>query len=643
MTKTAIKENRIRDISLILKDFLKVIKVVSIYPVDNPLPQSMKRSFAERLVSLVEQYGQIAISVQKDSLLFENEVVFQTRLKEENLAGVFFEAGITDFTFQDGLEIDDVYKLLEVVKDYNNSPQSSQDLAAQLWEAEINRFTFSTLEDISLSEYDGNFNLQEYMQAYSLGDPDKSQFATDQIENYQSIFNLEQETNEENLDDSSDIDIDSGGHIPTGPSERAQFYAIAQGEPSGTASEAEGIDSISLPSDGSSRGMDSGDIPAGAVSLTNTALILNEELKLSHEEEENVGSLVGGDAEFDLYESTTETLKEMLLQEVEMNGFYETVTICVRVLTEFLQAGKLIEATHILHFLRELEGKIRGDKPLWAERLKDACVTAGSRDRLKALSEGLNNHPDISGDEVEQYLDNFGWEALSGITDLLGELDHHLHSETLCRYLATKGRNHPDMVAKGIYDKRCSVVCNSIGILAQIGDDVSLNYLKHALKHDKREVRLELVTALKKCSNDKALELLSQAAMDSDREIRTEAVNSIVARRSSAAFETITTLINGEDFISWERGDQETLLTAFSMLGGEMAVGYLSRLILKYNPFRNPTLAFYRRAAFDALSYNRSEKGERLLVKLASSRRPDIRRQASIALHRRREIMFGGE
>ncbi|MFQ5453810.1 MAG: hypothetical protein ACE5D6_06450, partial [Candidatus Zixiibacteriota bacterium] len=83
-----------QDISLILKDLLKVIKVVSMYPEDNPLPQSLKRSFAEKLESIVEDYGKIIIEVKKDNLLYNKEVVYRDRSNEENLAGIFFETGM---------------------------------------------------------------------------------------------------------------------------------------------------------------------------------------------------------------------------------------------------------------------------------------------------------------------------------------------------------------------------------------------------------------------------------------------------------------------------------------------------------------------------------------------------------------------
>jgi HEAT repeat protein len=274
--------------------------------------------------------------------------------------------------------------------------------------------------------------------------------------------------------------------------------------------------------------------------------------------------------------------------------------------------------------------------------LKDACLTIGSRDRLKVLAESLNCHPDIGNIELKQYLDNFGWEALSGITDLLGQFDHRRHREALCDYLTLKGRTHPDIVAKGIYDKRWYVVRNSVSVLARIGDDTSLKFLNEAVRHQEPRVRKEIAIALRDSPNVKALEILGKLALDQDPDIRREAINTLVARRGQAAFDTVVATINDDRFPEVDHNDQTELLRAFSRLGGDAAVGYLGRLILKYNPLRNKTCAFYRRAAFEALSYNRSERAEKLLVKLASNWRSDIRRQAAAALQRRRELMYAG-
>ncbi|MEW5994922.1 MAG: HEAT repeat domain-containing protein, partial [Candidatus Zixiibacteriota bacterium] len=373
-----------------------------------------------------------------------------------------------------------------------------------------------------------------------------------------------------------------------------------------------------------------------------TTIILNEEFRLSGEEEMSIRKLVDKDAEYDLYESTAEILREMLHQETELDGFGETATICERVTSEFLRLGRLAEAAHLLKYLQELEEKSRYSKPRWAERLKQARDAGADRDRLMVFADALNKHETMTEHDLRAYLDNFDWQALNRISELLGELNHEHHRRTLCDVLVERGRSHPDLVGKGVYDKRWYVVRNTVSILARIGTEAALRHLEHAVAHGERRVRQEIVSSLKENDSDRVLKLLATLARDEDCDIRREAISAVASRRGAQAFDTIVEMINDDRFPDLDESEQRQLLNAYSELGGEKAVGFLSRLILHYNPFRSPLRTFYRRAAFEALSYNRSEKAEKLLIKLTSSWRPDIRRQAVAALKQRREHLFMG-
>ena len=160
----------IEDIKLILRDFHKIIKVISMYPENNPLPQSMKRSFSEKLLELVAEYGSIDISVSKDKLAYLKETVYIDRSREERLAGLFFDAGLTGFSFREGLTLDDIYKLLEVLKNYVNSPHRAEEFINNIWEAGISGFKVTTVEDVNLNAYDGEFRIQEFLESYEEDD-----------------------------------------------------------------------------------------------------------------------------------------------------------------------------------------------------------------------------------------------------------------------------------------------------------------------------------------------------------------------------------------------------------------------------------------------------------------------------------------
>ena len=631
---TGSQSERLTEISFILKDLLKVIKVVSMYPDDNPLPHSMRRSFAEKLVDVVELYGDIKIHVSKDSLLWEDEVAFQDRSGEEKLAGIFFDTGITNFAFKAGIDVEDVYKLLEVLKNYLNSPQKSQDLVAMIWENEISRFTFTTLEDIALAKYEGDLDMEALAKAAH--NENSRQFSFDGNVGYQDIFKYSRDENVVELPDDS-------GKIQTGGRRGARSADGLSALPPGSVFSDESADDASLQTIQAAQAMGFGDLPASPPATPDTTLILNSELLLSKEDEQQIATLLEEDANFDKYESAVQILKEIVQQEIEFNSFNESVTICEKVMTEFIEAGRLIESGQVMTFLQEYGRKIETDRPLWAERIKDAYIVAGSRERLAILAKAFNDHSDLGVGIIRQYLDNFGWEALSGLTDLIGDLKHENQREALCDYLASKGQANIKIVSKGLFDRRTEVVCNSITVLARIGDDTAFDYLGRVTKHKEKSVRLQLARSLKDSPGDAAIGILRVLAIDRDPDIRKEAVQSLVYRKGRSAFEAIADIINDERFISVERSDQKQLLNAFSSLGGELAVSYLGQLILKSNPLRNSTLTFYRQAAFEALSLNKSEKAERLLVKLSGSWRTDIRAQAGHTLHQRRHILYGGE
>ncbi|UCE24696.1 MAG: HEAT repeat domain-containing protein [Candidatus Zixiibacteriota bacterium] len=652
-------DKKTRDISLILKDLLKVIKVVSMYPEDNPLPQSLRRSFAEKLESLVDEHGELGIEVQQHSMVCGGEVVFHNRSKEENLAGIFYDAGITQILFKPGLGVLDIYRLLEVIKSYLNSPDKSQDLAALIWEAGITGFALRTLEDVALSEYDTSFNIQEYVAGEDQPRENEGLFGTEQSEGYQSIFSSEEDSGKwefSEADESGDfvagplgqalgIDRPANGDVSVGNGNMTVDNGGAYQD--GGEQNDRGVQHIEL--DDLPFGQTAvetmagqgGSAPPNSQLIPDSALILNDEFKLSEEEEESIRDIIAEDAAFEPYASTVELLKEMLLQEIDLPGFGESITICERIMGEFLRLGRLSEASSILEHLKKLETQIRKKKPRWADRLKDAHIAAGSRGRLDILSRSLNTNANINPAELKRYLDNFGWEALAGITALVGQLEQRNHRDAVLSFLSDRSKDNLDLVARGIYDKSMDVVRNAMAILANIGDDKSLSYLSKLVTHQEAEIRMQLVAHLKDCANENVFPVLQKIIKDPNPHIRRAAVNSIVSRHGQAAFDTITSVINDEEFPALEHDDQQSLLCAFSVLGGEKAVAYLMELILTYNHFRNRTLAFLRSAAFEALIVNKSEKAEQALLKLTRSWRLDIKRQAISAVQRRREEKYG--
>ncbi|MCB2230072.1 HEAT repeat domain-containing protein [bacterium] len=613
-----------------LRDLLKVMKVVWMYPPDNPLPFSMKQSYAEKLCDLITDIGAITLEIERDKIHWKSETVFVDRSKEESLAGLFFDAGITKLTFDRTLNWDAVKDLLECIRRYQNRETNSGDLTGLLWEANLTGVKFETVEDVSLAQYSGKLAVQEFL----ADDDDDALNDTGKENLYESLFvGVDYDLNDGDRDDSTGFTINtlkdtSGIEIVDSANAQNIFFGEESDEEkseTATATRAMGYD----------------DLQSAPLPRVDTRRLLMNETQLSEEENEQLRRMLEEDASFDMFESTHELLKELLHQENELSAFSETVTICEKLLTSFIGQGRFAQATDLLSYFRVLEAQLRLEKPQWSERLKEAVITAGSRERLNTLADALNSHSHITAEVLITYLSNFGWEALGSIADLLPRLEHRAHRRALIEYLSERGKENLGFVTRGLTDKRWNVVRNSVTILARIGTPEALKHLAKVVTHPDERVRLELVSQLSDSKADEALELLNSAAYDSDQQIRRQVISSIVARRGASAFNTISDIINDERFEKLEGDDQQALLNAYSLLGGDHALDYLNGLITRANPLRDATLSFFREAAFEALTYNRSDRAEKLLIKLGSSWRPDLKKRAREAIKIRRDRIHG--
>jgi len=628
---------RIEAIRLVLKDLLKVIKVVALYPEDNPLPQSLRQSFTERLVDVVGDYGPIQVEVEQERLLVDKEEVFVDRSKEESLAGLLFEVGIIRFILKPGLEQEEALRLLDVFKTYQNANRRESDLVALLWEAGFQHFVYETVEDISLEKYGNEFVTQEVFDG-SANRTGRLQMASDKQESYNAIFEI-------------DLSDDSGkvARTSTGSALRESAYEVVTldgdtdeviaGGLFDSADEAaarqfmmtEAVDAMGL-----------GDLQNNAPRMPDLNLIVNDEHKLSAEETEQVAVLMAGDNAFDLWESTSELLKEILHQETELSEFNEAATVGEKVTVEFVQNGRLTFAAEALRYYHTLEEQLRAGRPLWAERLKEGRITLASRERLRLLANTLNQNDEIGAVELQRYLDNFTWESLMNISDLIGDLKHQHHRDTVRDYLVMRGRDNVRIISRGLHDKRVEVVIATVHVLAQVANREALDALKGVAGHDAPEVRQRLAEALKDSPSEEVLPILRQLATDSDKPVRRAAVSGIIKHRGRPAFEVIADIIDDDSFGSLEPTDQQMLLNAYSTLGGDMAVEFLVSLAEKRSLFGRSETAYTRQAAFEALSYNRGELAEKALLKLASSWHGDTKEAARHALQRRRELIYGG-
>lgn len=579
------------NIKLLLRDFLKLIKVLAIYPVDNPLPAKMRRSLCSRFTEIVNEFGGLAFSIQPDRIYFNKEEVFSDRGAEERLAGLFFDAGVIQLNFLAGMSEEEIDTFFELLKNFMNDTSPERDLVSVLWQEQLSYIKYRTVDDLALDEQQTDMMIREICSSY---DDDSS-----------DSWGIE--LNEISLDDDED---EASASLPSSAAEDAKQAGLSL-EPAETDNQS--IENL----------------------LTNSYTPIEEEQK-------EINRLLAENKDFDPVRSVTRTLLEILDQWNDLKPYAETVGICEKVLDQMLATREFSAAADFVHSLRSREEDLPSEKENYTKRLVGFLRRAGDQERINRLTEIINTQETIDTDAVELYLEALGWESLPHITGMLGKLVSKKARLTICDYLARRGVDHLSIIANGVRDKRWYVVRNTVMILGRIGGERVVEYFSATAGHSDQRVRSETFRALESLKTDRAVDLLTRFLTDDDPALREMALTTLGRIGGRRPFEAVGDVIRSQSFGRFTLEEQEQYLIVFSHLGGSEVTDFLDSIVDSMGWLPSSTKMRRRLAALKALAYNKSNDAEKLLLSYTRSRRKWLRDAAAAALDYRRKLMHNG-
>lgn len=597
------QEEVVSNVNFLLRDLLKIIKVLSLYPPDNPLPKKMRASVGGRFVELVSLFDGLHFTVRANELLYQDKVVFTDTSKEEALGALFFQAGIISLEFCRGLPGDEFNTFLDILKEYVNDRSPERDLVSLLWQEQFDYIKFSTVEDIILNAVDSDVSVEEIKPYYGTDD------GGDAGVDYNSIF----------LDE-----IDAGEEAIVGGEEAGEGFAPVNEE---------------LIEAARQMGMPSLTAPADSQPLS---LLIKDGYTLADEDQQEVRRLLEENRYFDPNRAAARIILETLRIWTDRKAFLETVSICEKILDELLVNGAFAVAADFVHSLRSLQRELDSTQPTFAERLDQYLRRAGDQKRVARLTEVINSQSRIDTASIEIYLESLGRESLNHITEMLGNLVAQEARMMVCKYLADHGRDNVAIIANDIRSRHWYVVRNTVMVLGRIGSEECIEYLKLACDHTDNRVRGEVVQALANINSESAVDQLSRFLRDNDAEIRLRSLRYLEKIGGRRTFENLWNLVVSPEFSDFSLEEQQWYLIAISRLGGSEVVDVLGRIIGAIRIFGGARSIRFRLAALTALVHNRSDEAERMILKFSCSRRRWLREAASAALEQQRRLLYGG-
>lgn len=174
----------VREILIVLN---RTFKKILLYPPEHVIYQSSRNTLKESLDSFLNKYGKFVCNVDRNKILYQNDVVHEGPMDEENLAFILFRDGIYQIEFHQSIALWEINSFLEILKKYQVLTEDTEnDIVTALWEVELPCLTykaedvgFDTGEDFEIPEL-GEDELSDPAEAVEEadGNPPEASFQT---------------------------------------------------------------------------------------------------------------------------------------------------------------------------------------------------------------------------------------------------------------------------------------------------------------------------------------------------------------------------------------------------------------------------------------------------------------------------------
>ncbi|HXZ25073.1 MAG TPA: HEAT repeat domain-containing protein [Nitrospiria bacterium] len=128
--------------------FVKTAKTVRLYLANNSMRQKFITDLFERFELYLRAHGALRLKVRQHAFAVDGEVVYEQEGRQDNLAFRCYVDGITELTFQEGLELSELVQFLEVVGSDQDLNAMDDDLVSLLWKRDLPHITTVVVDDL---------------------------------------------------------------------------------------------------------------------------------------------------------------------------------------------------------------------------------------------------------------------------------------------------------------------------------------------------------------------------------------------------------------------------------------------------------------------------------------------------------------
>jgi HEAT repeat protein len=117
-----------------------------LYPEDHPTTKASMDRLMELVKAHVDRFGTLALQVEEDRLLLQDDVVYTKSLNSESLAFVMFRDGIRGLTIHEAIEPGELAGFVDCLARADRLADLDHDLVTALWERDLAHIEFDVVD-----------------------------------------------------------------------------------------------------------------------------------------------------------------------------------------------------------------------------------------------------------------------------------------------------------------------------------------------------------------------------------------------------------------------------------------------------------------------------------------------------------------
>ncbi len=139
--------------------FASAVKNYTLYPADHAIAKKHLLNFSRHLTKFLAGYDSLRLDVEKNSLRYAGEIVYQGSAEESDIAYLLGRDGVRYLEFKKGVELWEMQSLLKLINDHRIVDEENDgDIVTALWEQEYLHIGYKAIDILTLDAPAINFS-----------------------------------------------------------------------------------------------------------------------------------------------------------------------------------------------------------------------------------------------------------------------------------------------------------------------------------------------------------------------------------------------------------------------------------------------------------------------------------------------------